>query len=249
MSLCDWSATGQETVLPEENTISFERGPRSERGPGSARARQGLQLEASMRARADPGPHSPRGPLSREILLETRLFVSFFLDQRNSPASHHEKTSLPDGSTCSYVPTSCGCNATKPIRPEHGGSPWVGAFFSKGGVEKCTRPNLYGVLSRAAPWMGCWKRPQWDLPDGQCSWRVPCFWTIILYFLAPGCVSLVLICQSPMDKLLPFSKLFSLPFCATVANILWQGAVWFILWDMRSCWWWVWEHVWRNPSV
>ena len=31
-----------------------------------------------MRAREDPGPHSPRGPLSREILLETRLFVSFF---------------------------------------------------------------------------------------------------------------------------------------------------------------------------
>ena len=103
------------------NTISFERGPRSERFLGP-RARQGLQIEASMRARADPGPHSPRGPLSREILLETRLF-EFFLDQRNSPASHHEKTSLPDGSTCSYVPTSCGCNATKPIRPEHGGSP------------------------------------------------------------------------------------------------------------------------------
>ena len=78
MSLCDWSATGQETVLPEENTISFERGPRSERGPGSARARvKGSKLKLAC-ARADPGPHSPRGPLSREILLETRLFVSFF---------------------------------------------------------------------------------------------------------------------------------------------------------------------------
>ena len=67
------------------NTISFERGPRSERVLGPrARARQGLQIEASMRARADPGPHSPRGPLSREILLETRLFVSFFGSKKQS---------------------------------------------------------------------------------------------------------------------------------------------------------------------
>ena len=50
------------------NTISFERGPRSERGPGSARARvKGSKLKFFLRARADPGPHSPRGPLSREI--------------------------------------------------------------------------------------------------------------------------------------------------------------------------------------
>ena len=52
------------------NTISFERGPRSERGPGSARARlKGSKLKLFTRARADPGPHSPQGPLSRENLL------------------------------------------------------------------------------------------------------------------------------------------------------------------------------------
>ena len=59
MSLCDWSATGQETVLPEENTISFERGPRSERGPGSARARvKGSKLKlACARARTQDPIH------------------------------------------------------------------------------------------------------------------------------------------------------------------------------------------------
>ena len=41
-----------------KNTISFERGPRSERGPGSARARQGLQIEAfCARARTQDPIH------------------------------------------------------------------------------------------------------------------------------------------------------------------------------------------------
>jgi len=41
------------------NTISLEKGPRGEWGPGSARARKKLQFGAlDARARADPGPLS-----------------------------------------------------------------------------------------------------------------------------------------------------------------------------------------------
>ena len=51
---CDWELAEEKEG---ENTISFGRGPRSERGPGHT-------------ARVTQDPIPPRGPLSREILLE-----------------------------------------------------------------------------------------------------------------------------------------------------------------------------------
>ena len=56
------------------NTLSFERGPWGERGPGRAaraRAKMASILRPFWRARAArPGPHSPWGPLSREIFIK-----------------------------------------------------------------------------------------------------------------------------------------------------------------------------------
>ena len=56
-------------------SISFERGPRGERCLGrAARARQKcLQIEALLARAARPGPHSPWGLLSREILFYVGL--------------------------------------------------------------------------------------------------------------------------------------------------------------------------------
>ena len=58
------------------NTLSFERGPWGERGPGRAaraRAKMASILRPFWRARAArPGPHSPWGPLSREIFFSIK---------------------------------------------------------------------------------------------------------------------------------------------------------------------------------
>ena len=53
-----------------KNTISFERGPQSERGPGSARARQGLQIEA-LYARA-----RTQDPIHPEDLFQGKLCLN-----------------------------------------------------------------------------------------------------------------------------------------------------------------------------
>ncbi|CAL1146424.1 unnamed protein product [Cladocopium goreaui] len=95
-----------------------------------------------------------------------------------------EQKSLPDGSTCSYVPTSCGCNATKPIRPEHGQNyteycrelrhEWV---VEKDRNETFPMVNAAGELERVstADWT-TYKRIHsshdgWKLLQGRYRWR------------------------------------------------------------------------------
>ena len=71
------------TDNPAVNKISFERCPRSERGPGCARAarQNGLLNEAFLarpRAARSSGPHLPQGPLSKEILLVAQVIGNAF---------------------------------------------------------------------------------------------------------------------------------------------------------------------------
>ena len=144
-----WPNTHQKTNRTMKNAISFERGPQSERGPGSARARvKGSKLKLCTRARGPRTPFTPRTSFKgncveinndgKTELLMKHTFVPSSSLPRGHDHSCHSRWSIPASSAMDEHLLLCwGDESDHRVAPGLGGSrlqisnlpPWYPGFL------------------------------------------------------------------------------------------------------------------------